>query len=311
MLRFGGPEANLGSVNVVGNIGVRYVQTDISSHGFVGFPNSQWYTQALASGQGACNPADNGANQATDVQCWLTPELLAYSNGAGTANTLDKSYENWLPSLNVRWLHRQAVRALRLFEVDLASGLRPPAQLGGHQSSAHRHQQYLAVSRQECAGPGDWLQLRVQRRSRLRGPRARRSRQLRPVLRDVLRQEQLFHVGLFYKQLSNAIAYGAPTATSRTTAPPDSHDPRPEQRPEQRRHAQGPRTAFQTFFDSLPGAWSGLGVQLNFTTPTRWHQQLNLAVQAICPAPRPSAVATTPPPAAGVMPAIRSPSPAT
>ena len=58
----------------------------------VSFPTSQWYTQALASGQGACNPADNGTNQATDIQCWLTPELLAYSNGTGAPNTLDKSY---------------------------------------------------------------------------------------------------------------------------------------------------------------------------------------------------------------------------
>ena len=33
MLRFGGPEANLGSVNVVGNVGVRFVRTEVESHG--------------------------------------------------------------------------------------------------------------------------------------------------------------------------------------------------------------------------------------------------------------------------------------
>jgi len=103
MLRFGGPDANLGSVNVVGNIGVRYVKTDLSSHGQVSFPTGQWYTDALASGQGACNAANNGTNQATDIQCWLTPALQAYSNGGGTANTLDGEYENWLPSFNVRF----------------------------------------------------------------------------------------------------------------------------------------------------------------------------------------------------------------
>ncbi len=117
MLRFGGPEANLGSVNVVGNIGVRYVKTDVSSHGQVSFPTAHWYNDALASGQGACNPADNGTNQATDIQCWLTPELLAYSTGTGTANTLDKSYANCLAELQrALRLHGQAVRALRILE---------------------------------------------------------------------------------------------------------------------------------------------------------------------------------------------------
>ncbi len=53
MLRFGGPEANLGSVNVVGNVGVRFVKTDVESHGQIGFPNSEWYTTALASGNKA------------------------------------------------------------------------------------------------------------------------------------------------------------------------------------------------------------------------------------------------------------------
>ncbi len=196
MLRFGGPEANLGSVNVVGNIGVRYVKTDVSSHGFVAFPTSNWYTQALASGQGACNPADNGTNQGTDIQCWLTPELLAYSNGAGTANTLDKSLRELVAELQCALrFHGQAVRALRLLEGDLAAGLRPVAQLGGHQRSAHRHRHRLAVSHQERARCGDRLQLHLQCRSRLRGARARRSRQLRPVLRGVLQQEQLLHGG--------------------------------------------------------------------------------------------------------------------
>src|SRR4030095_2191972 len=103
MLRFGGHEANLGSVNVVGNIGARFVKTEVSSHGQVSFPTAQWYNDAMASGQGACDASNNGTNQATDIQCWLTPALQAFSSGSGTDNTLDDSYTNVLPSFNVRF----------------------------------------------------------------------------------------------------------------------------------------------------------------------------------------------------------------
>ena len=58
MLRFGGPEANLGSVNVVGNVGVRFVKTEVSSHGQVSFPTAQWYNDRAGAGPGRlqCRP---------------------------------------------------------------------------------------------------------------------------------------------------------------------------------------------------------------------------------------------------------------
>ena len=283
MLRFGGPEANLGSVNVVGNIGVRYVQTDISSHGFVGFPNSQWYTQALASGQGACNPADNGANQSTDIQCWLTPELLAYSNGAGTANTLDKSYENWLPSLNVRFgfTDKQFARfgySKSISRPDFGL-LRNSVAINPPPIDTSNTSPYLVKNAQ---GQVTGYNFVFNAEAGYAG--------LEPVEADnfdlsyemYFAKSSSFTVGLFYKQLSNAIAYGRADrdienngSTQTVTIRGPSNDPNSDGT------LKGYEIAFQTFFDSLPGAWSGLGVQLNYThTDQDGINNSNLAVQA-------------------------------
>ena len=283
MLRFGGPEANLGSVNVVGNIGVRYVKTDISSHGFVGFPNSQWYTQALASGQGACNPADNGANQSTDIQCWLTPDLLAYSNGAGTANTLDKSYENWLPSLNVRFgfTDKQFARfgySKAISRPDFGL-LRNSVAINAPPIDTSNTSPYLVKNAQ---GQVTGYNFVFNAEAGYAG--------LEPVEADnfdlsyemYFAKSSSFTVGLFYKQLSNAIAYGRADrdienngSTQTVTIRGPSNDPNSDGT------LKGYELAFQTFFDMLPGAWSGLGVQLNYThTDQDGINNSNLAVQA-------------------------------
>ena len=83
MLRFGGPEAKLGNVNVRGQRRRALRQDRHREPWQRRLPDAQWYNDALASGQGACNAADNGTNQATDIQCWLTPALLAFSTGTG------------------------------------------------------------------------------------------------------------------------------------------------------------------------------------------------------------------------------------
>ncbi len=220
MLRFGGDDANLGSVNVVGNVGVRVVQTDVTSHGQVSFPTSQWYTNALASGQGACNAANNGTNQATDIQCWLTPALLAYSTGTGTDNTFDKSYTQRVAELQrALRIHRQAVHALRLLEGHVAAGLRPAAQLRVHQRAADRREQQLAVPDPRRIGCRHRLQLRVLGGSRLRGPQAHRGRQLRPVVRGLSAARAARSPWACSTSASRMPSpTAAPSATSATTA---------------------------------------------------------------------------------------------
>jgi TonB-dependent receptor len=283
MLRFGGPEANLGSVNVVGNIGARFVRTEVSSHGNVGFPTAQWYNDALASGQGACNAADNGANQATDIQCWLTPALLAFSSGTGTENTLDKTYTNVLPSFNVRFglTDSQFVRfgySKGMSRPDFGL-LRNSVSINAPPIDTSNSSPYLI---RNASGAVTGYNFIFSAEAGYAG--------LKPVEADnfdlsyeaYFSKSSSFTVGLFYKKLENAIAYGRAVrdienggSTQAVTIRGPSNDPGSGGT------LKGFEIAYQTFFDSLPGAWSGLGVQLNYTRAKQDDiNNSNLAVQA-------------------------------
>ena len=173
------------------------------------FPTSNWYTQALASGQGACNPADNGTNQATDIQCWLTPELLAYSTGAGAANTLDKSYENWLPSFNVRFgfTDKQFARfgySKAISRPDFGL-LRNSVAINAPPIDTGTASPYLVKNAQGAVTGYNFI---FNAEAGYAG--------LEPVEADnfdlsyefYFAKSSSFTVGLFYKKLDNAIAYG-------------------------------------------------------------------------------------------------------
>ncbi|HET9474479.1 MAG TPA: TonB-dependent receptor, partial [Steroidobacteraceae bacterium] len=283
MLRFGGPESEIGGVNVVGNVGVRYVKTDVTSHGNVSFPTSQWYTQALASGQGTCNPADNGTNQATDIQCWLTPELLAYSNGGGAANTLDKSYENVLPSFNVRFGFTDTQFARFGYSKAISRPdfglMRNSVAINAPIIDTSNSSPYLVRNAQNAVTGYNFV---FAAEAGYAG--------LEPVEADnfdlsyewYFAKSSSFTVGLFYKQLENAIAYGRADRDIRNNGSTQTVVIRgPSNDPSSDGTLKGFEIAFQTFFDSLPGAWSGLGVQLNYThTEQSGINNSNLAVQA-------------------------------
>jgi len=283
MLRFGGPDANLGSVNVVGNVGVRFVRTEVSSHGNVSFPTADWYNNALASGQGACDPANNGTNQATDIQCWLTPELLAYSTGTGQENTLDKSYTNILPSLNVRlgFTDTQFVRfgySKGMSRPDFGL-LRNSVAINAPPIDTSNSSPYLIKNAQ---GQVTGYNFVFNAEAGYAG--------LEPVEADNfdLSYEVYFNksssltLNLFYKQLENTISYGRADREIENNGSSQVVTIRgPSNDPGNGGTLKGFEIAYQTFFDSLPGAWSGLGVQLNYThTDQSGINNSNLAVQA-------------------------------
>jgi len=283
MLRFGGPEANLGSVNVVGNIGVRFVKTTVESHGNVGFPNSQWYTQALASGQGTCNPADNGTNQATDIQCWLTPALQAYSTGTGAANTLTKDYTNVLPSFNVRFGFTED----QFMRFGYSKGISRP-DFGLLRNSVAINAPPIDVSNSSpylirgANGAVTGYNFVFSAEAGYAG--------LEPVEADnfdlsyewYVNKSSSFTFGLFYKKLENTIAYGRADRFIINNGVEQLVTIRgPSNDPGSGGSLKGFEVAYQTFFDFLPGAWSGLGLQVNYTkTDQDDINNSNLAVQA-------------------------------
>ncbi|MEA3085417.1 MAG: hypothetical protein QOC89_3114, partial [Paraburkholderia sp.] len=98
MLDFGGNDTTIfNGVTVVGNIGVRFVRTTEDGQGSVGFPTAAW-----AGNLPACGTA-LGANQVVNPSCYVTPALIAFSNSGGTPNNYRNSFDDWLPSFNVRF----------------------------------------------------------------------------------------------------------------------------------------------------------------------------------------------------------------
>jgi TonB-dependent receptor len=283
MLRFGGPEANLGSVNVIGNVGVRFIRTEVASTGQVGFPTPAWYNTALGQQQGACNAADNGANQATDIQCWLTPALLAFSTGTGVANTLDKTYTNVLPSFNVRFgfTDKQFMRfgySRSMSRPDFGL-LRNSVAINGPPIDTSNSSPYLIRNAQ---GQVTGYNFVFAAEAGYAG--------LEPIEADnfdlsyeaYLNDSTSFTFGLFYKRLENAIAYGRAVRDITNGGSTQSVTIRgPSNDPGSGGTLKGFEIAYQTFFDKLPGAWSGLGVQVNYTrTKQDDINNSNLAVQA-------------------------------
>ncbi len=283
MLRFGGPEANLGSVNVVGNVGARIVRTEVESNGQVSFPTSQWYTQAQASGQGACDPNNNTGNNVTDIQCWLTPDLLAYSTGSGQDNTLDKAYTNILPSFNVRlgFTDKQFVRfgySKSMSRPDFGL-LRNSVAINGPPIDVTTTSPYLIKNAQGAVTGYNFV---FSAEAGYAG--------LEPIEADnfdlsyeaYITESSSFTLGLFYKKLENAIAYGRALRDIENNGSTQTVTIRgPSNDPGSGGTLKGFEVAYQTFFDKLPGAWSGLGVQLNYTrTKQDDINNSNLAVQA-------------------------------
>jgi TonB-dependent receptor len=209
MLRFGGPGANLGSVNVVGNVGVRFVRTEVESHGNVAYPTGQWYTDALASGQGACDASNNGTNQATDIQCWLTPALQAFSNGTGTANSLDKAYTNVLPSFNVRFgfTDKQYMRfgySRAISRPDFGL-LRNSVAVNAPPIDTSNSSPYLI---RDASGAVTGYNFVFSAEAGYAGLEPTEADNFDLSYELYLDSSSSFTVGLFYKQLKNAIAYG-------------------------------------------------------------------------------------------------------
>jgi TonB-dependent receptor len=91
-----------------------------------------------------------------------------------------------------------------------------------------------------------------------------------------------FTLGLFYKTLENTIAYGRATRDIENNGSTQTVTIRgPSNDPGDGGTLKGVEVAYQTFFDMLPGAWAGLGLQVNYThTDQEDINNSNLAVQA-------------------------------
>jgi TonB-dependent receptor len=267
MLNFGGPNSNIfGSVNVVGNVGVRVVQTQEKSAGSVGYPTT---TNLLALG--ACGTPLSAGN-VVNPSCYLTPDVVAFSNGGGAPNTYTATHTNALPSFNVRFgldekdfirfayskaISRPDIGLLRNYvQINspyINTGPDSPYVVYNSPTAAHVAANvtgYKFVFNSTAGNAGllpesaDQFDLSYERYF---GPTSSLT------------------LGLFFKKLSNALSQAqftreftnnGATETAQILGPINTKDGG---------KIEGAEFAYQTFFDFLPGLLSGLGMQANYT----------------------------------------------
>ncbi|MDB5672339.1 MAG: TonB-dependent receptor [Alphaproteobacteria bacterium] len=266
MLRFGGRDARIGGMSFAGNIGVRYVETRDKVSGSTVFPAAFSSTTLDCRNQTVTPGAPPPAIPRT-IGCYLqaSPSVLAFNNGGASASAIETTHHNWLPSLNLRldlsskWLLRFAAsRALSRPDIGLLKNYRTiSAQLPGDDPSDPR---YVKNAAGVIVGVNPLYQASGYNPS------------LKPItatqfdlsLENYFANVGSFTAAVFYKKFQNYIQYASHFENFTNNGVTNSIEVRgPENGKGGSVH--GAEVSYQRFFDFLPGALSGFGVQLNGT----------------------------------------------
>ncbi|CAN5472656.1 TonB-dependent receptor [soil metagenome] len=269
MLRFGGDDHTMfGGITVQGNVGLRFVRTDSTSSGGVAFPTNSWYQAAAAT---PCNtPLQQG--NVLNISCYLTDAIKNFSVGGGQDNDFKGSHDNWLPSFNVRFgltdkqfVRFAASRALSRPDIGLLRNyvnIAPPAinvtpdspyVVYNSPTAAHTAANVTGYNFQFNADSGFGA--------------------LKPITADqfdltyenYLTDSSSFTFDVFHKKLNGSIAYGEFLRAFTNNGSTQNVLVRGPRNGEGGGTLTGFEVAYQTFFDFLPGLWSGLGLQVNYT----------------------------------------------
>jgi TonB-dependent receptor len=266
MMRFGGDDKMIGGMSVVGNIGLRVVNTRETSDGSLAFPVATIFNNLPACG----TPLSGTA--IVNPSCYLTPAVRAFANGAAMVDSYKGSHTQWLPSFNIRFglsdkdfLRFAYSRAMSRPEFGylrntlainapvINTGPDSPYIVYNSPTAAHTAANVTGYNFVFQANSGNAA--------------------LKPVIADQFdlslerymgRSSSLTLTG-FYKKLKNSISFGqfdrtltnnGSTQAVRILGPANTDDGG---------ELMGFEAAFQSFFDFLPGVLSGLGAQLNYT----------------------------------------------
>jgi len=254
MLKFGGDETKIGNVTVRGNIGVRWVKTDVDSTGGAQFPLYQ-------------APAAPGAGQNANPRSLATPADIAFQNQGAYEAFAGDTNTNLLPSFNVRF----GLTDDQFLRFAMSRGL-SRADMG-----LYKYYYTVAVDQGDCAAgtvtwtvPGDCSTPPVAWTPRYTADTG--NPKLKPTTADQLdltyewyfSSVGSFTGAVFYKKFNDYIikrSFDEPftnngvTRMVNVTRPVNGDGAR----------VAGAEVAYQTFFDRLPSPWNGLGIQANFT----------------------------------------------
>lgn len=236
-----------------GNFGVRYVKTDVTANGGIVYPNFQDWLGGETIAE-RCTPEQGGSIPGFCLEDPATQASYAqWADGSSVLISDKYNYSNTLPSLNMRW----GVNEDTIVRFGYSQAISRP-DWGLMKSN------FPIVMGGDNPSTGEWL-----------GPQSE-SAQVRidPILADQydLSWEWYFaDVGSltvtgFYKKLNDYIVPGTQgrifpnngqefdvNVVGSTNNDGDSGK------------IKGFELAYQQVFDMLPGLWSGLGVQANYT----------------------------------------------
>jgi len=256
MFKFGNDETKIGPVSVKGNIGVRWVSTEVFSTGGAQFP-----TFTMPAAPMAGSPSD--PRRYTPVADQQFMNSSTYTDGAGGTN------ENWLPSLNLRfgltdtqYLRFAAARAMARADMGL-----------------YKYYYNITEIPPVCGGtnivltvPGDCSSEPVSYTPRYQSGVG--NPKLKPTTADNfdLTYEWYFSdsgsltAALFYKKFNDYVTnvtYILPFTNATTGITRDVQVTGPTNA--DGANVKGFEVSYQTFFDKLPEPWNGLGIQANYT----------------------------------------------
>jgi TonB-dependent receptor len=252
MLKFGGANASVfdGFMGVSGNIGVRVVNTTVSSSGAIQFPQ-----MATSSWTGCDQTKPDCHERGVDPLTLVSADDRAFSNNAGTLQSARYSYTHVLPSFNLKldlpsdWVVRFAAsRAMSRPELGY---LRNSAQFGNMNVPSGAYQ------------PGDKVTIHYTATAGNPGLKPMYADMLDISLERYFSSVGNFSVDGFYKKFHDYFRYAnfdrdftnnGVTRTATVSGPFNAKGG----------EIYGVEGAFTRYMDFLPDPFDGFGVQLNF-----------------------------------------------
>lgn len=267
MLRFGGEDKTIfGGINVVGNVGLRVVKTREASDGSIAFPAASIFANLAPCG------TPLSGNNIVNPSCYLTPEILAFANGAATPNSYKSSMTDWLPSFNVRFgldaknfIRFAYSRAMSRPDFGYLRNTVAMNTVLINTTPDSPYIVYNSPNAEHIAANVTGYNFVFQANSGNAG--------LRPIMADQFDLSYERYMGSsssltltgFYKKLTNSISFGQFNRTFTNGTSTQTVQLLGPHNADKGGELLGFEAAYQSFFDFLPGILSGLGTQLNYT----------------------------------------------
>ena len=266
MLRFGGDDQTIGGIGVVGNVGLRVINTRARSVGSVAFPQNNIFNNLPT-----CDSPLTG-NSIVNPSCYLTDAIRAFANGGVLPDTYRGSHTDWLPSFNVRlgldskdfirFAYSRAIsrpdfgylrNTVAVNAPIINTSPDSPYIVYNSPTAAHTAASVTGYNFLFTANSGNAA--------------------LRPLQADqfdlsferYMGTNTSFTLSGFYKKLHNTIAFGQFLRTFDNNGSTQTVQLLGPHNEKNGGELMGFEAAYQTFFTFLPGLLSGLGTQLNYT----------------------------------------------